>query len=82
MITGFSSVEASGELVKGSSMEQWHLKSGRGRTGWRRGHGNQTALPCAALSRQTEKKGRRWRRWWGLEIFIWELVLIICKGEP
>jgi len=37
-------VEASGELVKGSSMEQWHLKSGRERTEWRRGHGNQTAL--------------------------------------
>ena len=31
---GFSSVEASGELVKGSSMVQWHLKSGRGRTEW------------------------------------------------
>lgn len=37
MITGFSSVEASGELVKGSSKDQWHLKSGRGRTEWRRG---------------------------------------------
>ena len=45
MITVFSSVEASGELVKGSSMEQWHLKSGRGMTEWKRGHGNQTALP-------------------------------------
>ena len=34
LTTGFSSVEATGELVKGSSMEQWCLKSGGGRREW------------------------------------------------
>ena len=81
LTTGFSSVETTGELIKGSSMEQWCLKSGGVRTEWEGRVWNADSYSMSCAIQVSWGIGQEMEEMVGTRDFWWKLLLYICGGE-